>query len=123
MEHQQRPRAPDNDSDDDQAQEEAQHENVTFLPSSKGGQKLGCGGFVYNKHTKSKEDESVVFYTCELNKKNNCKARIHVRHGLIMRRLKRHNHAPNGQRGLQLHVCFVTSALYICSNFVIFLGT
>ncbi len=76
---------------------------ATVLLSTKGKEKLECGGFLYTRHKKSTLNDD-VFFVCELNKKNKCKARIHVRRGHVIKNVNRHNHAPDGQRRLVVSV-------------------
>lgn len=64
------------------------------LHSERGRPKFTEGGYIYVYDKKSTSDSSITFWRCE-NKKE-CKGRVHVKDGKVIKMVRDHFHAPCG---------------------------
>ena len=65
-------------------------DNFKFIMSSRGGQKLNEGGFLFDKQRIYCD---VTHWQCE--KKGVCKARLHTQGMIIVKRTNKHLHGPD----------------------------
>ncbi len=82
-------------------------EQVFFVATQKGSNKISISGYYFNYQKSKKSDQNIKMYRCESYFSKKCCARIHVLDNKIHKSIGAHNHPPDGVHGDVLQVSFV----------------